>query len=116
MRIPRPLLASLLLSTSFLGHAQGFGTLDANDVRMVVHANGFIGDNPGVPLGVEIPAFSGLHTMSAGGLWVTGMTSDGQARVAAHLYPGAQDFRPGPLTIDGSASISPETMAMYDRV
>jgi hypothetical protein len=116
MRIPRPLLASLLLSTSFLGHAQGFGTLDANDVRMVVHANGFIGSNPGVPVGVEIPAFSGLHTMSAGGLWVTGMTSDGQGRVAAHLYPGAQDFVPGPLTTDGSASITPETILQYDRV
>ncbi len=116
MRIPSPLLASLLLSTSFLGHAQGFGTLDANDVRMVVHANGFIGDNPGVPVGVEVPALSGLHTMSAGGLWVTGMTLDGQARVAAHLYPGAQDFVPGPLTTDGSASITPETILHYDRV
>jgi len=116
MRIPRLLTASFLVTTSFLGQAQGFGTLDANDVRMVVHANGFIGDNPDIPVGVEIPAFSGLRTMSAGGLWVTGTTVKSQQRVAAHLYPGAQDFTPGPLTTDGSASISPETMALYDRV
>ena len=116
MRLLRLIAASFLLTSSFLGRAQGFGTLDANDVRMVVHANGFIGDNPGVPVGVEVPAFSGLRTMSAGGLWVTGMTTDGQARVAAHLYPGAQDFVPGPLTTDGSASITPETILQYDRV
>jgi hypothetical protein len=91
-------------------------TLDANDVRMVVHANGFIGNNPGLPVGVEIPAFSGLLTMGAGGLWVTGITPNSQARVAAHLYPGAQDFTPGPLTTDGTASITAQTIAQYDRV
>lgn len=116
MRTPRLLLASLSFTTSAIVHAQAFATLDINDVRMTLHANGFIGDNDGIPIGVEVPAQSGRRTMGAGGLWVTGLTANGQARVAAHYYPGAQDLTPGPLTTDGTASITAQTIAQYDRV
>lgn len=101
-----------------LSWSQGMATLNTNDVRMLVHSNGFIGPDPGQPssIGMEIPALSGHRTMNAAGLWVTGVTSGSQAHVAAHLFNNAVDFYPGPLSTDGSASISQATMEEYDHV
>ncbi|MBL7953126.1 MAG: T9SS type A sorting domain-containing protein [Flavobacteriales bacterium] len=97
---------------------QATATLIANDVRMVMHANGFIGPDPGQPssIGMEIPAASGHRTLNAAGLWASGVTSDGQVRVAAHLFNDGSDFYPGPLTVDGLASVTQETMDAYDHV
>lgn len=116
----KPLLLAIFCVGTLptLSWSQGMATLNTNDVRMLVHSNGFIGPDPGQPssIGMEIPALSGHRTMNASGLWVTGVTSDGQGRVAAHLFNDAVDFYPGPLSTDGSASISPETMQAYDHV
>lgn len=97
--------------------AQAIATLQANDVRMVVHSNGFIGQGIGLQEpGFVVPADAGTSTLYASGLWLGGTTSAGQARAAAHLYDDDIDFFPGPLTIDGSASITPETSLAYDQL
>lgn len=68
--------------------------------------------------GYEVPKtedFSGPNAIYAGGLWMGGLSSAGQLRIAAVLYrQDGNDFWPGPLsTVD--ASTSPEVCNAYDK-
>lgn len=65
----------------------------------------------------EIPKGSGKKSLFAAALWVGGIDINGQLKLAAHRYRQVGiDFWPGPLTIDGTASIEPETCAAYDKI
>lgn len=113
--------SALLLPIAFFFGAnlsvsgQGFATLDINDVRMRVFSNGHIGTGNLSTPGFVVPA-DGPSTMSAAGLWFSGTTTDNQLRQAVHLYNAEKDFYPGPLTTDGSASITLEQSLAYDQV
>ncbi|MEO8590613.1 MAG: T9SS type A sorting domain-containing protein [Flavobacteriales bacterium] len=98
--------------------AQNSGALHINDVQAVVYSNGLIGPDATGEHGFLVPAAEGTSPMYSSGLWMGGLSSDGQLKLAAHLFgeAGQRDFFPGPLTTDGSASISPEVSQQYDQV
>jgi len=113
-----PLLVAIGLHAP-ITFAQNYAELDINDVRARFHSHGLISEdlqNNGPVF--EVPAGDGAHTLYSAGLWIGGITSDSQLRIAAQMYEalGAGDFYPGPLTIDGSASITPEVSQQYDQV
>lgn len=120
MRNNITLIIALLILGIPSSWAQNFGELNIGDVRARFNANGLISEDPAagganfeVPLGTN-----GANTLYAGGLWVKGITSDNQVRVAAMMYEalGEGDYYTGPLSIDGSASTSAAMMDTYNTV
>lgn len=114
--------SSLLIATLIPSAlcAQAHGELDVNDVRFRMFSNGLIGYKQWVTSwpGFEVPQGSGASVLYAAGLWFSGTTPGGELRTAAMFYdvPGYRDFFPGPLTNDGTASVSPNVSATYDSV
>lgn len=108
-------LSAIALLTG-VGFSQSTAILHVNDVQMQVRSNGFIGGDAGaLGSGFELP--SGESTMHSSGLWMGGRTTDDQLKLSAHLFNDEfLTFFPGPLTVDGSASITPEVSAAYDQV
>lgn len=119
MSTPKTLLLCTLIASTTLANGQAYGELQINDVRARFHAHGRIGyaAGSGEPQ-FEVPAGSGSHVLFSAGLWLVGIDPDAGPRGAAMMYEGdsGNDFYPGPLTTDGSASITPDVMAQYDQV
>jgi len=91
-----------------------------NNVRAVIENGGNMWTRRGGSgrSGYEVPKtvdFSGANAIYAGGLWMGGVSSAGQLRLAAVLYRASgNDFWPGPLsTVD--ASVTPDVCQTYDR-
>lgn len=64
----------------------------------------------------EVPKGSNKHSMFAGALWLGGLDQAEQLKLAAMSYrQQGVDYWPGPLTDDGSASVTEETCNLYDR-
>lgn len=64
----------------------------------------------------EVPKGSGKHAMFAGALWLGGLDEANQLKMAAMTYrQRGVDFWPGPLSDDGTASVTAETCSEYDR-
>ena len=108
------------------GCAQGanFKWLEINNVRTRINTGGDMWWDFEVAQ-YEIPKGSKKMSMFAAALWIGGLDANGQLKLAAHRFrqgpnsgsPGTgADFFPGPLTIDGTASISPEVCAEYDKL
>ncbi len=101
--------------------AQNFGELNVNDIRMRMRSDGSIGTS-GISSPVtwfEVPQGNGTTTLYASGFWFSGISPSDDTLVAAHTYSIPQigmDFFPGPLTADGTASISPTVSDLYDHV
>ena len=113
--------ALLLVIVSLCGHnlqAQGFAQLNINNAKATVFSNGLIGPSTPTGSGLEVPAGTGLSPMYTSGIWMGGYSSDNQLKFAAHLYgaAGERDFFPGPLTDDGSATVSAQVSTAYDQV
>jgi len=110
------LIASLSTSTAF---GQAYSELDINELRARFYSNGFIGSGPAATQGaIRVPSASNAPLLYSGGLWMGGLSSGGQLHFAGHLYgtPGELDYFPGPLTTDGTASITAPVSAQYDQV
>ncbi len=90
--------------------------LDINNVRARINTSGDMWwDLAGDPM-YEIPKGSRKHSMFNAALWIGGVDVNGQLRLAAQRYRQVGiDFWPGPLTVDGTASIEPETCVEYDK-
>jgi len=64
----------------------------------------------------EVPKGSNKHSMFAGSLWLGGVDEGNQLKLAAMTYRQAgNDYWPGPLTTDGTASTNKEICDKYDR-
>ena len=64
----------------------------------------------------EVPKGSNKHSMFAGSLWLGGVDEGNQLKLAAMTYRQAgNDYWPGPLTSDGTASTNKEICDKYDR-
>ncbi len=96
--------------------------LDANQVRARLwNDNDMFNDHIGSGK-YEVPAGSGKIAISSSGLWIGGLDSTGQLKLAAQAYahntshyPGASDFWPGPLdTI--TATIDSITKTQYNKI
>lgn len=64
----------------------------------------------------EIPKGSTKTAMFSASLWMGGLDVNGQLKGAFQRYRGnGNDFWPGPLTIDGTAGVTSEVCAKYDK-
>jgi hypothetical protein len=64
----------------------------------------------------EIPKGSGKTSLFSGAIWIGGVDGNGQLKLAAQRYRQVGiDFWPGPLSIDGTASIDGVSCAAWDR-
>lgn len=101
-----------------------FKYLEINNVRTQVHTGGDMWWNF-EDADYEIPAGSGKMSLFSASLWLGGVDVNNQLKLAAVRYrqgpnsgsPGVgNDYWPGPLTIDGTASITGSVCAEYDKM
>ena len=119
MRTPSTLIAAVFLSAPTFCIAQAYGELNIGDVRARFHAHGLIGNNLATQAAAfEVPNGGGVHALYSAGLWVAGMSSDNQLKLAAMKYESGtgSDYYTGPLTVDGLATTNATMMAAYDQV
>ncbi len=90
--------------------------LKINNVRARINSGGDMWWDLAGVAEYEIPYGSGKTSMFAGALWIGGTDVNGQLKLAAMRYREGTDFWTGPLTIDGTASINPETCIKYDKL
>jgi len=63
-----------------------------------------------------IPKAGSATSMFSGSLWIGGLDINNQLKLAAQRYRQVGiDYWPGPLTIDGTASIDEAVCAQYDE-
>ena len=92
-----------------------------NNVRAVIENGGNFWTRRGGSgrSGYEVPKtldFSGPNAIYAGALWMGGISSTGQLKIAAVLYRASgNDFWPGPLTNTGDASTNSDVCQPYDK-
>ncbi|HTX88861.1 MAG TPA: hypothetical protein VMC08_07735 [Bacteroidales bacterium] len=97
--------------------------LDINNVRTIIYSygNGWFIENAEY----EIPKGSKKTSMFSFSLWIGGIDVNNNLKLAAYRYGQGpsngtahtkNDFWPGPLTIDGTGSITPEVCAKYDKL
>ena len=64
-----------------------------------------------------IPANGSATSLYAGSLWIAGVDVNNQLKCAALRFRQVgNDYYTGPLTVDGKASITPETCAKWDKI
>lgn len=96
----------------------GFRFLTVNNVRARINTGGDMWwDLPGgIGSQYYVPANGAATSLFSGSLWIGGLDINNQLKLAALRYRQVgQDYWTGPLTIDGTASIDPETCTEYDR-
>jgi len=104
--------------------ASGFQMLDVNNVRGRVNTGGDLWWDVGGGVGpmYYIPANSSKTSLFAGALWIGGVDVNDQLKVAAQRFRqgpdlnGGVDFWTGPLTVDGTASISADVCSKWDKL
>jgi len=101
-----------------------FKWLEINNVRTRINSGGDMWWDFEVSQ-YEIPKGSGKKSMFSAALWIGGLDANGQLKLAAQKYrqgpsSGAAgtcaDFFTGPLTIDGTAAVTPDVCAKYDKL
>ncbi|MDP2424057.1 MAG: hypothetical protein Q8M23_06905, partial [Bacteroidales bacterium] len=93
----------------------GFKYLDVNNIRTRINTGGDMWwDFESAQY--EIPKGSGKMSMFAASLWIGGLDVNGQLKLAALRYRQVgNDYWPGPLAIDGTASVDAVACAKYDK-
>lgn len=96
--------------------------LDINNVRTLCYSygNGWFLENAEY----EIPKGSKKTSMFSFSLWIGGIDVNNNLKLAAYRYGQGtgnpshvkNDYWPGPLTVDGSAAVTSETCAEYDKL
>lgn len=96
--------------------ATGKMDLSLNNVKARINTGGDMWwDLQGNAL-YEVPKGSGKMSMFSASLWIGGVDVNGQLKLAALRYRQVgNDYWPGPLTTDGTASITPDVCIKYDR-
>ena len=96
--------------------ASAFTDLDVNNVRARINTGGDMWWDLQGASKYFIPANSQQTSMFSGSLWIGGLDVNGQLKLAAQRYRGnGNDFWPGPITTDGTASTEAETCNQYDK-
>jgi len=99
--------------------SSAFEWLDINNVRTRINAGGDMWwDLPsGTGSKYFIPANGSATSLFAGSLWIAGVDVNNQLKCAALRFRQVgNDYNTGPLTVDGKASITPETCAKWDKI
>lgn len=96
--------------------ATGHMDLNINNVRARINTGGDMWWDFEIAR-YEIPKGSSSTSMFSASLWMGGKDENGQLKLAALRYRQVgNDFWPGPLTVDGTASVSAETCKSYDKL
>jgi len=95
----------------------GVTVMDFNNVRARIYTGGDMFWDKGLGAAAyEIPKGSGMHSMFLASLWLGGTDVNGQLRIAAKTFGAAgSDYYSGPLDTSGTAEITPDQCALYDR-
>ena len=89
--------------------------LTINNVRAYIETNGTMWNKELAEY--EVPKGSGKCSMFAAALWIGGLDENDQLRVAALRFGQAgDDFWPGPLTVDGNASVNKSVCDEWDKI
>jgi len=92
-----------------------FAFLDINNVRCRINTGGDMWWNFDKAQ-YYVPGNTLKTSMFSASLWIGGVDVNGQLKLAAQRYRASgDDFWPGPLTIDGTASIDDATCSQYDK-
>ncbi|MCD4773673.1 MAG: T9SS type A sorting domain-containing protein [Bacteroidales bacterium] len=95
--------------------ASGFRYLEVNNVRARINTGGDMWWDFSTAQ-YFIPANGAATSMFSGSLWIGGLDINQQLKLAALRYRQVgNDYWPGPLTNDGTASVDEETCAQYDK-
>jgi len=93
--------------------------LDINNVRTTILNGGDMWwnlSNARYEIPKVEPGQVSKHSLFAGALWIGGITQ-GNLRIAAQTYrQSGNDFFPGPLQVDGTASISKDRCKEFDKI
>jgi len=93
-----------------------FQFLEVNNVRARINTGGDMWWDLAGLSQYFIPANTKKTALFAGALWIGGMDINNQLKLCAQRFRQVGiDFYPGPLTIDGTASVTPEVCSEYDR-
>lgn len=97
--------------------ATGLRDLAWNNVKALIETGGSMWQNRSLSRAAyEVPKGSGVSSIYAGALWMGGISPDQQLKLAAVTFRGeGNDYWPGPLTNDGTASVTESTCEQYDR-
>src|SRR6056297_2721233 len=96
-------------------------TMSFNNVRTLIETPGTMWQDRARGVGAYYvpnpgPGQTGPSSIFAGALWMGGIDPAGNLKLAAvEFRQDGNDFWPGPLTIDGSAEISPPVCGLYDE-
>ena len=99
--------------------SSSYDWLDINNVRTRINSGGDMWwDLPaGTGSKYFIPANGSATSLFAGSLWIAGVDVNNQLKCAALRFRQVgNDYFTGPLTVDGRASITPETCAKWDKI
>jgi len=104
-------------TTAGCAPGSGFADLWVNNVRCRINTGGDMWwDLQGIAK-YFVPGNTSKTSMYSASLWIGGLDVNGQLKLAAQRYRSAgNDYWPGPLTVDGNASIEPEVCAEYDKL
>ncbi len=105
-------------TTAGCAAASSFRFLDINNIRARINTGGDMWwDLPG-GIGAQyfIPKAGTATSLFSGSLWIGGLDINNQLKLAAVRYrQSGNDYWPGPLTIDGTASVDEATCVKYDK-
>ncbi len=110
--------STLKQTTAGCSPASAYDWLDINNVKARINTGGDMWwDLPGgVGSKYFIPKNGTATSMFSGSLWIGGLDINNQLKLAAQRYRQVGiDYWTGPLTIDGTASVSEDVCAQYDR-
>ena len=90
--------------------------LNINNVRTVIYTGGDMWWDLKSLAQYFVPGNGKACSMYSASLWIGGLDVNGQLKVAAQMYRNAgNDFWPGPLTTDGTASVDATVCKKYDK-
>lgn len=94
-----------------------FTDLNINNVRARINTGGDMWWDLLDVARYFIPKNSLKTSMFSASLWIGGLDVNGQLKLAAQRYRGnGNDYWPGPLSIDGKASIDADVCTKYDKL
>ncbi len=94
-----------LVATSVCGQTlPNFSTLNTNNVKVVVSANGVIGYHPSLEKGSWMPADDSAGTIFAASPWISGINAQGELLITTqYVFTENQSWFYGPLTQNTTA-------------
>jgi len=109
---------SYLLASLVTLSQDASGLLEINQIKCSVSSSGNLFITPGQTSGTfEVPTGQGARTIYAAHLWIGGISPDQQLKLVAEQYgANGSAWFPGPLSTDGSASISSEVSEASNHV